>query len=200
MPQKPTKWGIKVWCLADARHKYFYDFEIYTRSLFRETLAGVTTSEAKTAHEVVMHLTEGLHGMAHVVCTDNYFTSVKLLVELRSRGTFAVGTVRCNRLGLQKSLLDLKTFSKEPQGTLLWRMHASGEIAAIVFVDRKAFLMLSTYYLPIPASGEEWPTVPRRIHGEVRDLATSPVHRAYSDFMRGVDVTDHLRGSYSSQT
>lgn len=30
MPKKPTKWGIKVWCLCDAASGYCLDFQIYT--------------------------------------------------------------------------------------------------------------------------------------------------------------------------
>ena len=29
MPNKPQKWGLKVWCLVDAISKYVYDFAIY---------------------------------------------------------------------------------------------------------------------------------------------------------------------------
>jgi hypothetical protein len=29
MPNKPEKWGVKVWCLADSTTKFVYNFEIY---------------------------------------------------------------------------------------------------------------------------------------------------------------------------
>jgi hypothetical protein len=29
MPNKPEKWGIKVWCVADSTSKIVYNFEIY---------------------------------------------------------------------------------------------------------------------------------------------------------------------------
>jgi hypothetical protein len=43
------------------------------------------------------------------------------------------------------------------------------------------------------------PTVPRR-NGAVReDIITSPMHLEYTTHMRGVDVADQLRASYSTQ-
>ena len=31
MKHKPTKWGMKLWVVADAVTRYTYDFEVYTR-------------------------------------------------------------------------------------------------------------------------------------------------------------------------
>ena len=31
MKDKPTKWGMKLWVVADAVTGYTYDFEVYTR-------------------------------------------------------------------------------------------------------------------------------------------------------------------------
>jgi len=64
----------------------------------------------------------------------------------------------------------------------------------VAFIDRKTMLLLSTYYTPIPGPNTLWPTVPRRMDGELKDLPTSPIHKAYTKFMREVDVADQLRG------
>jgi hypothetical protein len=29
LPNKPCKWGVKVWCVADSSSKYVYNFDIY---------------------------------------------------------------------------------------------------------------------------------------------------------------------------
>jgi hypothetical protein len=29
MPNKPEKWGVKVWCMADSTSKFVYNFKIY---------------------------------------------------------------------------------------------------------------------------------------------------------------------------
>lgn len=118
MPRKPTRWDVKVWYLADAQEKYVYDFQIYTGSKFRDALLGCVRGDAKSGHDVVLQLMEGLHGLSHMVCTDNYFTSIPLLLELRRKGTYGAGTVRRNKLGLLKSFQDMRTLSKQLQGSL----------------------------------------------------------------------------------
>ena len=125
MPNKPCKWGIKVWCVADASRKYVYDFEVYTGASVRESLVSAMPGEAKTGYEVVMNLMESLHGRGHMVFIDNFFTSVKLLIDMLARGTFATGTVRSNRKGLPPALSDKKLWEKKPQGSLGWLMHNS---------------------------------------------------------------------------
>ena len=30
MPKKPTKWGMKAWCLADSTNGYIWNFKMYT--------------------------------------------------------------------------------------------------------------------------------------------------------------------------
>lgn len=42
--------------------------------------------------------------------------------------------------------------------------------------------------------------MPRRNGAERPQIATSPAHLEYTTHMRGVDVIDHLRSSYSCQT
>jgi len=146
-----------------------------------------------------MNLMRGLHGRGHVVVTDNYFTSVKLTVDLAALGTYATGTVMSNRVGLPKALSQRKIFAAEPQGTVAWRMHASRRISCVVWVDRKHVLLLSSFHTPLPPPGEDWPTVPRRRGGEEKQVVTSPVLKGYIEFMRGVDVHDQMRGAYTSQ-
>lgn len=57
-------------------------------------------------YEVVMGLIDALHGHGHVVVTDNFFTSSKLLVDLYDMGTYGTGMVQPNRIGLPSLLTD----------------------------------------------------------------------------------------------
>jgi len=79
-------------------------------------------------------------------------------------------------------------------------MYTNRQVATVVFVDRKTVALFSTFYAPIPATREEWPIVSCRIDEEVTDLETSPIHKAYTEFMNEVDVVDHLYTNYSYQT
>lgn len=138
----------------------------------RRNLRAARTGEARTGYEVVMDLMAGLHGRGHVTVTDNFFTSPKLLVDLLELGTFGTGTVRGNRIGLPSSLTDKKKWAKEPQGSMDWKMHCTGELCSLVWVDKKAVLFLSTHAPPLSPSVPL--TVARYSRGRVEQVPTYP--------------------------
>jgi hypothetical protein len=79
-------------------------------------------------------------------------------------------------------------------------MHDSRRISTIMWKDKCSVLLISTHAMPIG-----YPCVPRdevpRHNGAVWEfMGTSPMLHEYTTYMRGVDVADQLRASYSSQT
>jgi hypothetical protein len=83
MPNKPQKWGLKIWCLADAVSKYVYNFSVYCGKIITGNTAEMAPRiHGGLAHNVVMGLMEGLENKGHVVVVDNYFSSVGLFEEL----------------------------------------------------------------------------------------------------------------------
>jgi hypothetical protein len=83
MPKKPVKWGVKVWCVADSKSKFIYDFDVYCgKSQATLESRASTVEEQNLAHRVVTQLTAGLDNKGHVVVMDNYFTSVGLFRDL----------------------------------------------------------------------------------------------------------------------
>jgi hypothetical protein len=79
-------------------------------------------------------------------------------------------------------------------------MHKSRSISCVLWKNKKPVLLISTHAMPIGYPCEPVITVPRR-NGPIReDIHTSPVHHKYTTHMRGVDVADQLRASYTSQT
>jgi hypothetical protein len=117
MPNKPCKWGVKVWCVADSSSKYVYNFEIYCGAHNGGDVLA-RRGEGNLARNVVVNLMDGLHGKGHVLITNNYFSSVGLLKELAEWEIFATGTMR--------------NWDWSIQGTLKWRMHSSGGMACCV--------------------------------------------------------------------
>lgn len=176
LPNKRTKWGVKVWCLADVVSKYVYSFEVYTGATLTASLQSVGRGEAKTGYAVVSNLMEGLHGKHHIVFTDNFFTSPKLFVDLVGKGTYGCGTVRPNCVGLPKAITNTKVQAKYPQRTLSWRIHNSRKLAAVTWINKKPVMFLSSIYRPIPLHGVEC-RVRRRVHGVEKSFDTSPSTR-----------------------
>jgi hypothetical protein len=145
-------------------------------------------------------MVEGLDGKGHVVVMDNYFSSVGLFTEMAERGIYATGTMRSNRVGIPEEFKDTKSFNgRATQGELEWRMHDSRGIGCVLWKDKRPVLLLSSHAQPIGFPCQPVDVVPHR-NGAIRDeIHSSPMHKEYTTYMRGVDVADQLRASYSCQ-
>ena len=89
MPQKPDKFGIKFWILADLDTKYCFNVSPYL-GRDEQRVDGLGT-------HVVMQLMEPLFGKGHNVTTDNFFTNKDLAERLLRHKTTITGTIRANR-------------------------------------------------------------------------------------------------------
>ena len=89
MPNKPDKFGIKFWILADLKTKYCLNVQPYL---------GKDESRVESlGTHVVLKLMEPYYGKGYNVTTDNFFTSKQFAEELLKKRTSIVGTVRLNR-------------------------------------------------------------------------------------------------------
>ena len=89
MLNKPDKFGMKFWILAELNSKYCLNLKPYLgKDEERVTSLGT---------HVVMTLMEPYFGRGYNVTTDNFFTSVELAQTLLDKRTSLVGTVRLNR-------------------------------------------------------------------------------------------------------
>ena len=89
MPNKPDKFGIKFWILADLNTKYCLNIKPYLgKDDERSTSLGT---------HVVMSLMEPYLGRGYNVTTDNFFTNKELALKLVDERTSIVRTVRLNR-------------------------------------------------------------------------------------------------------
>ena len=67
MKAKPTKWGIKVFVLADATNGYIRTFQIYTGKSLEDG-----NSSVGLCTKVVLDLMSGLEGSSLYLYMDNY--------------------------------------------------------------------------------------------------------------------------------
>ena len=88
---KPTKWGMKLWVLADADTGYTYNFEVYTGK------NGTAPSKLGLAYEVVMRLIKSLFGQGYRLFVDNFYSSVQLCKDLLVNKITMCGTILINR-------------------------------------------------------------------------------------------------------
>ena len=77
-------------------------------------------------------------GDHHHVTMDNWFTSPKLMHDLRNRGTFATGTVIHSRKGMPNSFKHVRLPKRD---TLV---KSQGPLMAILYSDRRQVTLLTT--------------------------------------------------------
>ena len=117
MKDKPTKWGMKLWVLADSISGYTYDFEVYLGKNNNNANVGVFG----LAHGVVMNLIKPLVRQGYRVYFDNFYTSVQLLRDLWEVGVLACGTMLRNRKGFPVEFKNIKEFEKDnARGAMRW--------------------------------------------------------------------------------
>jgi hypothetical protein len=79
MPDKPIRFGIKVWMLASSKSRFIWKMEVY----FGE---GTGTSEHGLGYHVVERMMTGLENRDHYLVIDNLFASVNLFHQLMVNG------------------------------------------------------------------------------------------------------------------
>jgi hypothetical protein len=89
MPNKPDKYGVKFWILAEVLSKYCLNILPY--------LGKDEERVGSLGSHVVMNLMTPYFGQGYNVTTDNFFTSCDLAQKLLSKRTSLVGTVKSNR-------------------------------------------------------------------------------------------------------
>nr|XP_054600172.1 piggyBac transposable element-derived protein 4-like [Nothobranchius furzeri] len=100
MPNKPAKYGIKIWAACDAKSSYAWNMQVYTGKLPGEA------SEKNQGMRVVLQMSEGLQG--HNITCDNFFTSYWLGDELQKRKLTMLGTIRKNKPELPSEILKMQ--------------------------------------------------------------------------------------------
>ena len=137
MPNKPDKYGIKFWLLAELQSKYCLAITPYCG-------ADGSRVESLGTH-VVLHLMTPYLNKGYNVCCDNFFTNVVLAEKLANNGTSIVGTVRGNRREIPTGKANLDIHESEFFETTMDK----GNVANLVRYqtkNTKSVLLLSTMH------------------------------------------------------
>ena len=182
LPAKPTKWGVKVWVLAESDTGYLSKFQVYTGRAPGGQERGLT-------HRVVTALVDHLYGQYTQVYFDNFYTSPDLLTYLHARQVYACGTVRANRKNLPTTLLPKNVALQRHE----YKVAQKDELSFVVWQDTKPVCVLSNFHDPT-AMG----VVSRRVRvgGGSQQVAVPAVVADYQKFMKGVDLMDQMIGYY----
>ena len=99
MPNKPDKYGIKIWALADAKNFYPINLEVCT---------GKNNSLSNKPEELSLRMVTNL-SPGHVVVGDNYFSSLSICNRsIKEKQLFYIGTIRHLRREIPNVLKNAK--------------------------------------------------------------------------------------------
>ena len=185
MKGRSTKWGLKLWVLADSSNGYTLDFDVYIgKSAHGET------SEKGLGYDVVMKLVKPYFNQGYHVFFDNFYTYHKLVHDLFLSGTPSSGTIRIKRVGFPKTLSDVKVWARrKARGEMRWERESN--VLTVQWIDNKPVSLLTTI-----DSANDKVEVKRRTkkQGKFEELCVPQplaIHR-YNQYMNGVDRYDQM--------
>ena len=189
---KPTKWGIKLFVLADSKTGYTYSFDVYLGK------RGPKPSHMGIGYDTVVRLMNDMTGQGYRVYTDNFYTSIPLLCHLKEIGILGCGVTAANRKYFPKVLKDRKSWSKKAQrGDQRW-LRDENDVLIQQWKDNSLVTLLSTIH-----NGSESSTCKRRQKDaktggfELKTIQQPKSIQEYNANMKGVDQSDQLIGSYN---
>lgn len=189
-PQKPTKWGLRVYVLADSQTGYVSVILPYygtptTQSLIRPDLAFT----ARVVLQLCTTLLETTNGNGYHLYTDRFYTGYDLAQELLTMGIHTTGTVMANRKGLPKQIKKNKKLKITKHDVLAFRKDDNTMV--LCWKDKRNVFLLSTLHNPSTV------LVNRKITRGVPEEFQKPVAIVdYTANMGAVDRADHYCASY----
>lgn len=202
MPAKPHKWGFNFFVLCDSTG-FSHAFEIYTGAGDNKLIPN--TPNLGAAANVVVRLSQIVpDNLNHIVYFDNVYTTLPLLVYLRSRGIYSLGTIRSNRISNSKLSKDecVKKMDRGQKEESVGVAYGCS-ISSVLWNDARAVRLVSTYvgtepFFDVidrrckPQQIERWDKKTKQ-----KILIDCPmIISEYNKHMGGVDLMDSLIGRY----
>lgn len=184
---KPTKWGIKLWVLADSSNGYTIDFNIYIGRA-----AGRVVSEHGLGYDVVVQLMQPFFNQGYHLYIDNFYTSGTLVKYLFEKGVPTTGTIRENSRGFPANLKNASEWSKASnvkRGSMRWERDPP--ILALQWLDNKVVSVLTSI-----DNANDSLQVSRKTRTDgvwsTKVVQQPQAIASYNKYMNGVDRSDQI--------
>ncbi|XP_015774285.1 PREDICTED: piggyBac transposable element-derived protein 4-like [Acropora digitifera] len=188
---KPTRWGIKLWVLADSSNGYTIDFNVYVGKA-----EGRNVSAKGLGYDVVMKLMDPYFNQGYHLYVDNFYTSVTLFKDLFAHGVRATGTIREIKRDFPENLKNSKQWAKgKDRGSVRWGR--DGPCLAVQWLDNKVVSVLTTID---NANVETQATRKcRNAQGKwtTKDIPQPGVISNYNKYMNAVDRSDQILATHN---
>ena len=189
---KPTKWGIKLWVLADSLNACVIDFDIYIGKA-----SGRQVSEHGLAYDVVMKLINPFFNQGYHLFIDNFYTSITLAKHLFQRGILTTGTILDTKRDFPPNLKNGKQWAKgRARGSMRWERVPP--VLTVQWIDNKVVSLITT-------SGKANETV--QVNRKTRNggvwstkvVSQPKVFQTYNRHMNAVDRADQVLATNNVQ-
>ncbi|XP_057291023.1 piggyBac transposable element-derived protein 4-like [Hydractinia symbiolongicarpus] len=188
---KPVKFGIKLWVIADSKTGYTCDFSVYMGSG-----DGVVHPKHGLGYGVVMTLAESFLNQGYHIFFDNFYTSCILVIDLLKHQTPSCGTVVESRKGFPDSMKGGKKSwaPKQHRGAMRWSRE--DKALCLQWKDNKVVTMVSTI-----DRADKFVEVQRKVKADGK-FSTVTVRQPeciqrYNSYMNGVDKSDQYLAKYN---
>lgn len=185
-PNKPNPVGLKAFVLANP-NGMVCDFIVYQGST---TFPDEASAGFGLGENAVLHITRTLVP-GHILYFDRYFTSLKLVKELSTRGFRCSGTIMKNRIppALKEVLPDDKEMKRCGRGSTSVFVNNDDTVAVTKWCDNKPVTLMSTIYGSDPKDQcRRWCKTQKQYINVERPL----VVRMYNSKMGDVDLADRM--------
>ncbi|KAM4583571.1 piggyBac transposable element-derived protein 4-like [Odontesthes bonariensis] len=185
-PNKPDKYGYKVFVLSEVKTGYVLQWNMYTGA----NAAHDTDTDLGATHLIVRQLMAPYINKGHEVYMDSYYTSPAVANELAGADTGLCGTVNCARRGMPRCLRRTELSLRKGDDPVFMR---KGKLLACAWHDTKRLTMLSSVH------GNT--CVRKCIRTKQSDTGFRDINRPvcvdrYNSYMGGVDTADQRMKTY----
>lgn len=188
---KPIRFGIKLWVLADTVTGYTYSFFVYLGK--KRTL--LINKSKGLSYNVVMELAKPLFNQGYRLYTDCFYTSLHLAKDLLQNSTYLIGAIKSNSTAMPLCFRgDVHLFNKfAARGDFRW--HRESTFVFVQWKDCRTVTFISPIHKGSSIS-ECMRTVSERSGFKRKRVQQPQVVHDYNNGMGGVDKSNQLLNKY----